>query len=116
MEHDHDVPIDVVVVGHATVDKGLAAMVKAAGEAMTNAARHSGAERISVFAEVTDHAVDVYVTDQGRGFDPSTVPADRHGIADSIIARLERNGGNATIVSGPGDGTEIHLVLPREQS
>jgi signal transduction histidine kinase len=54
----------------------------------------------------------MFVRDLGRGFDPSEVPGDRQGIAGSIIERMTRHGGHATIRSMPGAGTEVELVLP----
>ncbi len=49
--------------------------------------------------------------DRGAGFDLETVPEDRHGVRESIIGRMRRHGGSATITSTPGVGTEVALVL-----
>jgi len=89
------------------------ALVAAVGEAMTNAAKHSEASKVSVFAEVSGSKAEVFVTDQGKGFDPATIPEGRHGIKDSLIARMGRQGGEAEITSEPGEGTEVRLTLPR---
>ena len=88
----------------------------AAREAMTNAAKFSGADEISVYAEAGDDAVSVFVRDRGVGFDRDAVPSDRRGLAESIEGRMTRAGGSATIVSSPGSGTEVELTLPRESS
>jgi signal transduction histidine kinase len=116
VETDHDVPVEVVTVGDAPVDDRVQSLVQAAGEAITNAARHSGARRVSVYAEVSDGAVEVWVADQGDGFELEAVPADRRGISESIVGRMRRHGGSAEVVAEPGEGTEVHLVLPREGS
>jgi signal transduction histidine kinase len=113
VEDKHDVPVEVVIVGDTPLDASTNALVAAAGEAMTNAAKHSGASRVSVFAEVRDDEIEVFVTDQGVGFSPSDVDTDRHGIADSIRGRMGRHGGGAEISSDPGEGTEVRLSLPR---
>lgn len=113
VESKHNVPVEVVIVGDTPLNETNAALVAAAGEAMTNAARHSGAPKVSVFAEVRDDAAEVFVTDQGEGFDQATIDPDRHGIADSIKGRMKRHGGEAEITSEPGDGTEVRLTLPR---
>jgi signal transduction histidine kinase len=55
----------------------------------------------------------VFVRDRGRGFDPTLVPTDRGGIAESITGRMQRNGGHAVIRSRPGQGTEIELTMAR---
>ena len=78
-----------------------------------NAAKHSGSKQIAVFVEIEPDVVTAFVRDDGTGFDPSEIPDDRRGIRDSIEARMERNGGTATIVSAPGEGTEVQLELPR---
>jgi len=55
----------------------------------------------------------MFVRDLGGGFDPESVPADRHGIARSIVERMERIGGRGTIRSSIGSGAEVSLTLPR---
>ncbi len=113
VEGRHNVPVDVVVVGDMPLNERGTALVAAAGEAMTNAAKHSGAAKVSVFAEVRDEAAEVFITDQGKGFDTDSVPEGRHGIKDSLIARMKRQGGESEITSEPGEGTEVRLTLPR---
>ena len=111
VEEAHQVPVDVVTAGDLPLNEALRALVGAAGEAITNAAKHSGGDLVSVFAEVDGSNVDVYVNDQGVGFDPDTVPADRRGIAESIVGRMERQGGSAIVHSETGEGTEVHLAV-----
>jgi len=53
------------------------------------------------------------VRDRGPGFDPDAVPADRRGVRESIVGRMERHGGRARVTSGTGSGTEVELVLER---
>lgn len=116
VERAHDVPVEVVVVNDVPVTDGVDAVVKAAAEAMNNAAKHSTAGRVSVYAEAVGGALDVFVTDQGAGFDPEVVPEDRHGIRESIVGRMQRHGGSAEIHSEAGEGTEVHLEMPLEVS
>jgi signal transduction histidine kinase len=90
----------------------LAALVAAAREAMVNAAKHAKVEEISVYAEVEDGTVSVFVRDRGVGFDPAVVGKDRRGLAESIRGRMERHGGTAKVRSKPGEGTEVELSVP----
>jgi signal transduction histidine kinase len=113
VEDAHDVAIDVVVVGDAPVDDALTATVAAAREGMVNAAKSSGTPSISVFAEVSNKKIEVFVRDRGRGFDVEEVPADRRGIRDSIVGRMARHGGKGSVRSGP-TGTEVALSLSRK--
>jgi signal transduction histidine kinase/phage shock protein PspC (stress-responsive transcriptional regulator) len=115
VEDAHGISVDVVIVRDAPLDDALTATVAAAREGMVNAAKSSGASSVSVFAEVGDGSVEVFVRDRGRGFDPAQVPADRRGIRDSIVGRMSRHGGTATIRSGVS-GTEVALFAPRQRS
>jgi phage shock protein PspC (stress-responsive transcriptional regulator)/two-component sensor histidine kinase len=114
VEQTFDIHVQVVTVGDRPVDEGVRATIAATGEALTNAARHSGADRVSVYSEVSHGATDVWISDQGAGFDPEAVAGDRHGITESIVGRMESNGGAATVSSAPGEGTEVHLRLGGE--
>jgi signal transduction histidine kinase len=102
----------VVVGGDRPLDDDLRALVLAAREAMVNAAKHAGVAEVSVYAEVDEDEVHVFVRDRGAGFDPDAVPADRHGLADSVRGRMSRHGGRAALRSSPGAGTEVHLRMP----
>jgi signal transduction histidine kinase len=113
VEEAHGVRVDLASAGDCPVDEGVEAVVLAAREAITNAAKFAGVDEIDVYAEVTDDAVAVFVRDRGAGFDRASVPADRRGLVESIEGRLERAGGKATIASVPGEGTEVELRLPR---
>ena len=106
------ISVSQVVVGDADLDEPLSALVQAAREAIVNAAKHAGVEEVSVYAEVEPTAVTVFVRDRGKGFDPEEVSEDRHGLADSIRGRMERNGGTVRLRTAPGDGTEVQLEMP----
>jgi signal transduction histidine kinase len=113
VETRHGVPVEVVIVGDAALDEGLRAALAAAREAMVNAAKHSGAARVDVYAELGSSSLELFVRDTGRGFDPQAVADDRRGVCESIVGRMKRAGGHANIGSEPGRGTEVALVLPR---
>jgi signal transduction histidine kinase len=113
VEAQHRVAIDAVTVGDCELDDDLQALLAAAREATVNAAKWSGADTISLFAEVEPDAVSLFVRDRGRGFDPETVPADRKGLAESVRARITRRGGSAVVRSAPGEGTEVSLTMAR---
>lgn len=115
VEELHAIAVDVVVVGDEPLDERSRAVVLACQEAAVNAARHSGATSVSVYVEAERDGITAYVRDEGKGFDPETVPPDRRGIRDSIRGRIERQGGTATITSEPGGGTEVAVYLPRER-
>jgi signal transduction histidine kinase len=114
IEQRYDLPVELVVVGDMLVDDQTRALAAAAYEALQNAARHSGADSVSMYVEVEPEHVTVFVRDEGKGFDPEAVSDDRRGIAESIVGRMSRHDGGATIRSEAGAGTEVELQLPRE--
>jgi signal transduction histidine kinase len=111
VEGDHHVPIEVVTVGDGPLDERAAALVAAAREALVNASKFAGPEPIALYAEVGDGRAEVFVRDRGPGFEADSVSTDRRGVRDSIVARMERHGGRATIHSTRGQGTEVELVM-----
>ncbi|MCU1380146.1 MAG: Phage shock protein (PspC) family protein [Acidimicrobiales bacterium] len=111
VEDRHDMPVEVVTVGDCPLDDRLESLVRAAREAMVNAAKFSGVDHVDVFVEVDGDDITVFVRDTGAGFDPTAVPDDRRGIAESIIGRMDRHGGHATIRSAPGEGAEVELTM-----
>ncbi len=112
VEDAHGVHVEVVCVGDARVAEQDRPLVLATREALTNAALHSGAGTIDVYAEAAGDRVEVFVRDRGRGFDPAAVAEDRQGVRGSIVGRMARHGGSATVRSTPGQGTEVRLTLP----
>jgi signal transduction histidine kinase len=113
VEDTFAVKVQQVVVGDCELDEKLMALVQASREATVNAAKHAGVAEVSVYAEVEPDRVNIFVRDRGKGFDESVVPADRHGLADSIRGRMDRNGGSARLRTALGEGTEVHLEMPR---
>jgi signal transduction histidine kinase len=113
VEELHRVPIEVVTVGDGRLDEHTEAIVQAAREAMTNAAKFAGCDHVDLYAEVEADRVQVYVRDRGVGFDLAKIPADRRGVRDSIIARMERHGGSAAVHTTPDEGTEVELLMSR---
>src|SRR5689334_5013556 len=113
IEQAHGVPIEVVAVGEVPLDQSVDALVAATREAMLNAAKFGGGSTVDVYAEATPERVEVFVRDRGPGFDPAAIPADRRGVRESIIGRMERHGGHAVVRGAEGGGTEVELRLER---
>ncbi len=112
VEDSYPVTIEVVTVGDVGVDSPVAAVLQATREALVNAAKHAaGQGPVSVYAEVAEGALDVFVRDRGEGFDVEAVAEDRLGVRESIVGRMARHGGQAEIVSTQ-EGTEVRLRLP----
>ncbi|WP_232783931.1 MULTISPECIES: ATP-binding protein [Microbacterium] len=106
LELDYPVRIDVVAAGISN-ERASGEIAAAAREAMLNAARHAGGD-VSVYIEGRADGVDVFVRDRGPGFVLDDVADDRLGVRQSVIGRMRRLGGTATVTSGP-EGTEVQL-------
>ena len=113
VEEAHGVPVEVVHVGDAPHAGAVVPLAAATREAVVNAAKHSGAPLVQVYAEVELDRVTVFVRDRGKGFDPEQVPPDRYGLKESVIGRVERVGGSVRVRSTVGEGTEVCLEAPR---
>jgi signal transduction histidine kinase len=113
IEELHGVRIEIASGGDCPLTDEIGPIVLAAREAMTNAAKFSGSDEISVYAEADETHASVFVRDRGAGFDRAAVPPDRRGLVESIEGRMRRAGGSATVTSAPGSGTEVELTMPR---
>ena len=87
------------------------AMVTAMTQAMTNSVKHagSGVARSAVLEPYGIDGLRIVVEDDGVGFDPSGVSAERLGVRVSILERVQRVDGTAVITSTPGEGTRVEL-------
>jgi signal transduction histidine kinase len=83
-----------------------------AREALSNSFRHSHAHRITLSLKSLRRSVRLSVTDNGAGFNPSTIRDTGHGLAN-MASRAKKIGGNFTLRSKPRGGTKVTLDLPR---
>lgn len=80
-------------------------------EAVSNAVRHGGARRVSVRGQAGVNEVVLAVHDDGGGFDPVRAAGQGHGL-ENMRARTAALGGSLRVVSRPGAGTHVALILP----
>jgi signal transduction histidine kinase len=86
-------------------------LYRIAQEALHNTVKHAGAHQVRLEVSRVADGVRLRVSDDGRGFDPSTVPDGHLGLA-GMRARAEKLGGRITVTSAPGKGTSIEVVVP----
>jgi signal transduction histidine kinase len=82
-------------------------------EALANAVRHAGAQKVRLDARAIDDEIEITVTDDGTGFDAAAVRGGR-GL-QSLASRAGLLGGQLRVDSKVGDGTRIHLRIPAVQ-
>ena len=87
------------------------ALYRVVQEALTNAARHSGACNVNVVLQKSGGEVRVLIEDDGRGFETEGGFSKRLGLV-GMRERLEAVGGDLQIESEPGRGTTIFANVP----
>jgi signal transduction histidine kinase len=112
VEDEHDITVEFTAIGDRALDATGEELVAAAREALRNAARHAAGAPVFVFCQATpDGRVELFIRDEGPGFDPAAVAAERRGIRDAIVGRMAFAGGEATVESARGEGTEVTLRM-----
>lgn len=91
------------------------AIFRVVQESLTNARRHAHATRADVSVAQVPAGIHVRVSDDGCGFEPTSIPDSRFGL-EGIRQRCRLFGVEPTIDSAPGRGTAIDVVLPLEPS
>ena len=86
-------------------------LVRIAAEAVHNCRKHAGTEAVDVELAVRGSELVLTVADDGRGFDPATVPADRHG-QRTMRERAVLCGGWLHVDTAPGRGTRVVARVP----
>jgi signal transduction histidine kinase len=80
-------------------------------ESLSNIRKHAAASSASVAITRSGDLVTIRVADDGQGFDPEAVPAERFGL-EGIRQRSRLFGGRCRIDSAPGRGTIVEAALP----
>lgn len=84
-------------------------------EALNNAVKYSGAAEVHLSIRWTSEQVEVRIADEGRGFDPATVPADRNGLVN-LRQRMQEVAGSCEVISAPSRGCTVVLRVPLQPS
>jgi two-component system NarL family sensor kinase len=90
------------------IEEGL---YRIAQEALSNIQQHAEADRAYVSLRITLAGARLVIEDDGRGFDPSTIPAGRFGLV-GMNERVRLLGGRLSIESEIGQGTRLEVVVP----
>ena len=109
VEDEHEAVVELTILGDRPLDRQSEALAAAAREALRNAARHAPGAPVYVFAQAGPDGAEVFIRDEGPGFDLASVPTERRGVRDSIVGRMAAAGGAAAVESRVGEGTEIAL-------
>ncbi len=81
-------------------------------ESLTNVARHAGATRITATLELRDQELILTISDNGKGFSVSNVESKKTLGLFGMKERTQEMGGKYDIISTPGDGTTVRVIVP----
>jgi signal transduction histidine kinase len=111
--HEDKLEIDLDVDDAITIGEGRdREVLRVAQEALANAVRHAGAERVGVRLARANGGVVLEVTDDGVGFDPADPELrSRHLGLTSMEERAGRLGGRFELTSERGAGTRVRLEV-----
>jgi signal transduction histidine kinase len=93
-------------------DTAQEAVYRIAQEAMHNALRHAGANRLDVRLDSRERTVVLMVSDDGVGFEPAAAGTGRQLGLASMRERARAAGGRLKVASRPGGGTTVTLEVP----
>jgi signal transduction histidine kinase len=111
----YGIPVDLVVRG---LDQRLppemeTAVYRMIQEGLTNIARYAKATSASVVIARRDDLLRIIVEDNGVGFDPAAIGAQRKSLGlQGIRERAGLFGGSLRIESQPGQGTSLFMEIP----
>jgi signal transduction histidine kinase len=92
------------------------ALLRVAQEALTNAARHAHARRITLRLALEQQGVVLTIADDGKGFQ-ADAEESQHGFGlHSLRERVEALDGTLLLETAPGQGTRLHIWLPQEEA
>jgi signal transduction histidine kinase len=109
-----EVDVDVSGSGRELPEEMEQNLLRIAQEAVTNALKHAGARKIRIKLHTEARKIYLKIRDDGRGFEQAGVFSSRGGHFGLIgmRERAERLGGELHLASGPGQGTEVEVMVP----
>ena len=93
-------------------DENAAHLLAMTREGLSNIAKHSRASQARVALAAVDGAARLSIRDNGAGFNPDRARSSGHHGLSNLRARTEAAGGTLTVVSRPGEGTEVIAEIP----
>ena len=91
------------------------ALYRIAQEALHNVVKHAEARNVAItLSGSRDEGFRLAVQDDGKGFDPTVIPAGHVGIA-GMRARASEIGSSLTVTSGSGHGSRVEVMVPPQR-
>jgi signal transduction histidine kinase len=110
-----NIPVNLAITGKGVLQEQgkmpaevQVALYRICQEGLNNIAKHAKASEVTIELNYEAEAVVLRLYDNGRGFDPAHIPSGHFGLA-MMRERAETVGADLSILSQPGNGTEIIL-------
>jgi PAS domain S-box-containing protein len=108
-----NIPVTVTVSGQGNLPGEVqVAFYRVCQEGLSNIAKHTEAGRVAIRLLYGPSEVELYLSDDGCGFDPAHVSPGRSGLS-MMCERAQAVGASLSITSQPGQGTEITICWTR---
>jgi PAS domain S-box-containing protein len=102
-----NVPVKMTVMGKDFLSADVRVVFyRLCQEALNNIAKHANPSRVEISLICQDGTIEMKISDNGRGFDPTKVRAGHYGLS-MMDERAKEIGATLTVTSLPGQGTEI---------
>jgi signal transduction histidine kinase len=113
VERRAGVQVQFAVAGMRELDAALEnAVYQIAQEALNNTLKHAAATQVTMQMSMDARNLHLEIKDDGKGFDPATVGATAGLGLVSMRERAAQLDGSLAIISKPGQGTRIRLIVP----
>jgi two-component system nitrate/nitrite sensor histidine kinase NarX len=104
-----NIPVAVAVTGHGALPAEVqVAFYRLCQEGLSNIAKHAAASQVTIELEYEFSMVQLHIHDNGCGFNPEQIPSGHHGLS-IMRERAKAIGAELSVVSQPGNGTEIAI-------
>ena len=115
LQHREGLTIHFQVTGEERNARGVEqAIYRIAQEALNNVVRHAGACRVDLDLDLQSSEIRLRIADDGRGFaaDSTQLGNGRHLGLTSMRERATELNGSLHLISAPGQGTQIEVIVP----
>jgi two-component system, NarL family, sensor histidine kinase DegS len=108
----HKIPVELKIEGHAVslAEQQELGIFRILQECLTNIAKHAVAKKVTVQVGFEPEMIRLRIVDDGKGFDPSKTPKNHYGLIN-MRERARKAGGEVSINSSPGQGTQVELLV-----
>jgi signal transduction histidine kinase len=117
VEAAHKIPVNFTAheIPRVLPEEVALCLYRVTQEAIQNVIKHSGAKNATVELTTIGNAIELIITDDGKGFDVNENRASGSLGLVSMAERVRLVNGQITVESKPGMGTRVYVRVPLPQ-